>query len=98
MLIRIVKMSFKTEEISVFLDNFNNNKLKIRNFKGCRLLELYRDQNDSDIFFSYSYWDNEEALMNYRNSKLFRSIWEQTKVLFNKDPEAWSVEKLASLK
>ncbi len=37
-------------------------------------------------------------LENYRNSKLFRGIWSKTKPMFNGKPEAWSVDKLASLK
>lgn len=97
MLVRIVKMSFNEEAIEEFLENFNNNKNKIRNFKGCRLLELYRDKENSTIFFSYSYWENEEALNTYRNSELFRSIWDRTKLMFNEKPVAWSVDKIDSL-
>jgi len=98
MLVRIVKMSFHSEHIDEFLNNFNAKKEYIRNFEGCRFLELYRDKKESDIFFTYSYWDAEEHLENYRNSELFKGIWAQTKVFFNAKPEAWSVDKIVSLK
>mgnify|MGYP001060129068 CR=1 FL=1 len=54
MFIRIVKMTFDSTKVDIFLENFNKNKEKIRNFEGCRLLELYRDKNTPIIFFSYS--------------------------------------------
>ncbi|MDV7187270.1 antibiotic biosynthesis monooxygenase [Lutibacter sp. TH_r2] len=94
MLVRIVKMTFDASKIEEFLENFNKNKQKIRNSNGCRLLELYRDKNNSAIFFSYSYWECEEDLNTYRNSDLFKNVWAKTKVLFAEKPEAWSVDKL----
>ena len=97
MLVRIVKMSFHQEHIETFLSNFNKKKEEIRKSAGCNLLELYRDKNDSSIFFTYSYWDSEEDLNEYRKSELFNEIWSKTKVLFNSKPYAWSVEKKISL-
>lgn len=91
-------MNFIDSEIDTFLENFNTNKDKIRNFKGCNLLELYRDKNNSSTFFTYSYWESEHELELYRKSELFKSVWAKTKVLFNDKPEAWSVDKIESLK
>ena len=51
MFVRIVKMSFSEEHIDDFLNNFEENKNKIKAFKGCNLLELYRDKINSNIFF-----------------------------------------------
>ncbi len=98
MFVRIVKMSFQPEKIEEFLNNFNSKKEFIRNSPGCRLLELYRDKTNPNIFFTYSYWDTEQDLENYRNSELFKGVWSQTKVLFNDKPLAWSVDKVESLK
>ncbi|MBI9042660.1 putative quinol monooxygenase [Lutibacter sp.] len=97
MFVRIVKMTFDATKIEQFLENFNENKTKIRNFEGCRLLELYKDKNEPTIFFTYSYWDSEKHLNNYRNSELFKAVWAKTKILFSDKPEAWSVDKLESL-
>lgn len=97
MLIRIVKLSFHEENIPAFLENFELVKDQIRNFPGNRLLELYQDKNNASVFFTYSYWESEDDLENYRKSPLFNEVWDFTKKLFNGKPEAWSVDKLASL-
>lgn len=97
MFTRIVKMSFEPSKIDAFLENFNNNKEKIRNFDGCRLLKLYQDKNSSNIFFTYSYWESENHLEIYRNSELFNTVWASTKTMFNGKPEAWSVDTIDSL-
>lgn len=98
MFVRIVKLSFHQENIPAFLKNFEENKDKIRNAPGNRLLELYQDKNNPDVFFTYSYWETEADLENYRHSELFVTVWAFTKVLFNAKPEAWSVDKLVSIK
>ncbi|WP_456377991.1 putative quinol monooxygenase [Lutibacter sp.] len=97
MFIRIVKMSFENSKIEDFLENFNANKEKIRNFDGCNSLKLLRDKNNPTIFFTYSYWESEAHLEAYRNSGLFKSVWKKTKVWFNNKPEAWSVDTIESL-
>ena len=97
MFVRIVKLSFHEEHIPAFLENFEIMKEKIRNAEGNRLLELYQDKTNKSIFFTYSYWETEQDLENYRNSELFFEIWTDTKKLFNNKPEAWSVDKLVSL-
>jgi heme-degrading monooxygenase HmoA len=97
MFIRIVKMSFHKENIQAFLENFELMKEKIRNVPGNRFLELYQDKNNPEVFFTYSFWEEESDLENYRNSKLFYDVWQFTKKLFNDKPEAWSVDKLVSL-
>ena len=97
MFVRIVKMGFKEDKIEEFLNNFEQVKSNIRNFEGCQFLELYRDKNNRNTFFTYSYWVDENALENYRHSDLFKKVWAETKVHFNAKPEAWSVDKLVSL-
>ena len=97
MFVRIVKLSFHQENIPAFLENFELVKNQIRNFPGNRLLELYQDKTNASIFFTYSYWESEDDLENYRKSELFNEVWDFTKKRFNDKPEAWSVDKLASL-
>lgn len=97
MFIRIVKMTIQESKIESFVENFNKNKQKIRNFDGCRLLELYKDKHTASIFFTYSYWATESDLKNYRNSKLFKEVWAKAKTTFKDKPEAWSVDKLIRL-
>ena len=98
MFVRIVKMSFLSKYISEFKKMFEEKKNQIRSSKGCQLLELYQDKNNPEIFFTYSYWNSEQDLENYRNSDFFKATWQQTKSYFNAKPEAWSVDKKESLK
>ncbi|WP_026838916.1 putative quinol monooxygenase [Gillisia sp. JM1] len=97
MFVRIVKMGFQPEKVEIFLSDFKSIKTKVRGFEGCLFLELYRDKSNTNQFFTYSYWENEQALENYRNSDLFKVVWKNTKQYFNQKPEAWSVDKLVSL-
>lgn len=92
-MIRIVKMTFKPEHVDAFVELFNENKQKIRNFEGCQHLELLNDINNPNIFFTYSYWKHPDYLEKYRNSELFNAVWANTKVLFDAKPEAWSIEQ-----
>jgi|SRR5690606_7844603 len=97
MFTRIVKMEFHTENIPAFLKNFEEVKEKIRSFPGCTFLELYRDKNNDAIFFTYSRWNEEQDLENYRTSALFKEVWSITKPMFSKRAKAWSVDTLVSL-
>ena len=53
--------------------------------------------NNPEIFFTYSYWNDEQDLENYRKSELFKTVWAKTKMFFNDKPLAWSVDKKLSL-
>ena len=97
MIIRIVKMGFYKQNIETFLSNFDETKQQIRNFEGCHFLELYRYVNDPTGFFTYSYWESEEALEAYRKSELFKMVRSKIKPLFSKTAKAWSVEKLVTI-
>lgn len=92
-MIRIVKMVFRPEEVVEFEKLFDEVKERIRNFEGCTHLTLLRDKNHSETFFTYSRWNDESDLENYRNSDLFKSVWSRTKVKFGEKPEAWSVDE-----
>lgn len=92
MIKRIVKLSFEPQHIPRFLDIFENSKQQIRQFPGCHHLELLRCKNPNNLFFTYSHWENENALDAYRQSELFKKTWSDTKQLFNDKPQAWSVE------
>lgn len=94
MFVRIVKLSFEPSKVDEFLSNFDKIKHKVRGFDGCNHLELLQDKDNTNVFFTYSYWETEQHLENYRHSELFKGIWAQTKALFNDKPEAWSVDRL----
>ncbi|SDB31160.1 hypothetical protein SAMN03097699_0638 [Flavobacteriaceae bacterium MAR_2010_188] len=91
MLIRFVKMTFEEDKIDEFLELFEANKHKIKNFAGCEFLELLRDKENKNIFFTHSHWKEDSNLEAYRNSDLFKGVWSETKILFKDKPEAWSL-------
>ena len=91
MIKRIVKLSFRPEEVAAFEELFKSTRERIASFEGCRKLELHKEKNAPNVYFTVSYWESEEALNNYRASELFASTWAKTKVLFNAKPEAWSL-------
>ena len=89
-------MEFEAENTTAFLSNFELVKSKIRNFPGCMFLELYRDKKHPNIYFTYSRWQAESDLENYRNSPLFKEVWATTKPMFRSKAQAWSVDTLYS--
>lgn len=97
MIKRVVKMSFLPEKCDDFIALFEEVKQHIRNREGCLRLELLREVEDSNIFFTYSFWNSEEDLNNYRHSDLFKATWIKTKAMFNDRPQAWSLDSLVSL-
>jgi quinol monooxygenase YgiN len=97
MIVRIVKLHFKKENIASFEQLFEETKEVIQNFDGCSLLELYQDTKDPAVFFTYSYWASEKHLEAYRQSDFFKHVWSRTKLLFEDRPQAWSVEKVHAI-
>lgn len=97
MFTRIVKMEFQPELVPAFMAHFETIKENIRNFPGCLFLELYRDKKDDTVFFTYSRWESENDLENYRTSELFKAVWATTKPRFRSKAQAWSVDTLHRL-
>lgn len=96
MIKRIVRMRFREEEVENFLEVFESSKNKIRNFEGCRHLELWQHQDEPTEIYTYSIWDHPNALEKYRVSDLFKSTWAKTKPLFREKAKAWSVRLIST--
>lgn len=92
MIKRLVKLNIREEEVDNYIKHFNAHKQKIRAFKGCGHMEMWRHLHEPHVFFTYSLWKSEDALNNYRHSDLFKGIWSKVKPLFAAKAEAWSVE------
>ena len=60
------------------------------------LAQLLKDRKQlaalPNVFFTLSFWENEEALNAYRDSELFKTTWAKTKILFSDKPQAWTTE------
>ena len=50
-----------------------------------------------NVIFTYSYWESEDALENYRVSELFQTFWGVAKAKFSGKPEAWSLNKITEV-
>ncbi len=96
MILRLVKMTFKEDEIENFLQLFDTVKSKIKAHEGCTHLALWQQKNTPNVIFTFSIWEHEDHLESYRHSELFIETWENTKIKFSAKPEAWSVEQLVS--
>jgi len=95
MIVRIVKMKFREEELDNFLTLFHTVENKIRSFPGCNGMRLLRQTDDPTTLFTYSLWDSEEHLKDYRFSELFKDTWSKTRILFADKPQAWSLTEMA---
>ncbi len=95
MIKRIVKLTFQPDKTADFLTIFEASKSAIRQFEGCRHVELLRVKSPGNVFFTFSIWEDEDALENYRKSGLFQNTWSKTKILFAEKPQAWTVELIS---
>ena len=96
-MIRIVKMTFKEEHVADFNALFEARKDRIRHFPGCTYLELWKDQKDPTVYYTYSIWQDESNLEEYRVSDLFQDTWSTVKQWFREKPHAFSASKLMSI-
>lgn len=85
-------MTFQAEKVEDFNLMFRKVKSQIGSFPGVEKLQLLKDTTHPNVFFTYSHWTSLEALEMYRKSKLFQSIWAETKAMFSEKAEAWSTE------
>lgn len=91
---RIVRMDFHPDMLPQFEAIFEASKAKIRAFPGCLHLEMHQDPQAAHIRYTFSRWESEAALEEYRKSELFSTTWAATKVLFQNKPQAFSLQQL----
>jgi quinol monooxygenase YgiN len=94
MIKRIVKMEFRESEVPAFVQIYEASRHKIRAFEGCEHVELLRANNHANVFFTFSRWQSEAHLDQYRQSELFKGVWSATKALFAEKAQAWTVEEV----
>lgn len=88
-------MTFREDAVDAFVaEVFENSKEKIRAFPGCLHMELLRQTDNPNVLCTFSLWENEAALENYRHSELFAITWKNTKALFAEKAQAWSMETI----
>jgi quinol monooxygenase YgiN len=92
MVVRIVRMHFKKENVEAFLHLFNSNRNAIGSVEGCTHLELLQDADHPESFATISHWNDIRYLQQYRESELFKNVWRNVKVLFSKPAEAFTLK------
>jgi len=93
MIVRLVKMNFRPEEVGRFQELFEGWRHRIIAFPGCRKLELLHDTLEPGIFFTRSEWDSPEDLEAYRTSSTFADVWPEVRSLFAARAEAWTLHR-----
>lgn len=96
LIVRLVRMTFLPEKVDDFLQLFNRVAGYIRSFPGCHRLELLADITDECVYTTYSVWDSEHDLEEYRLSPLFDETWRVTRAMFSESPTAASYRIIRS--
>ena len=94
MIKRLVKMEFDSEQIEEFIMFVTPLKAKIKAVQGCLHLEFWRGIDSPTTIFTYSMWDSDYDLEQYRQSELFKETWAVTKQYFSDKPYAISVQEI----
>jgi len=92
MIVRIVRMTLRSDAIDSFLALYDSVSPSIRAQAGCRGLRLVREVGRPGVLSTISLWDTADALESYRGSELFRTTWSATRTFFETRAEAWSHE------
>ena len=93
MLVRIVRMHFREEEVETFKEIFYDTRPHILKFRGCASVELYVDAGNPSVLYTHSTWDDEKFLDEYRASAFFKQTWQKVKRLFESSARAYSLKK-----
>ena len=84
-------MEFDPEKVKNFLELFEVVKGTIIKCQGCLHLELCKDAKLDNVYYTFSKWESEDDLNNYRHSDFFEDTWTKTKALFRGKPLAYSL-------
>lgn len=90
MITRIVQLSFKENHLNEFLDHFEQVKQHVNTYPGCLGMRLHQSIDNPCLILTYSLWQDQASLENYRKSELFGTIWPVIKRWFDAPPQAWS--------
>lgn len=89
-LIRLVHLTIAPAKVDEFLAHFDEKSDEIRAFDGCEHLELWQSERYPGRMTTFSKWQDEEALDDYRRSILFKETWSTVKPLFAAPAQASS--------
>lgn len=93
-MIRIVRLELKPEHAIEFEEFFKKTQSTIAAMPGCNGVELYKDADQSNVYYTHSYWDSVADLDIYRKSDFFVKTWAYTKTLFQNKAQAFSLNEI----
>lgn len=94
MILRVVKMNVdeeKRDAFELFMKNLREEKLKLA---GCLHFDYFHEKNNKNIFYSYTIWESEKYLKQYKKTDLFIEVVSTLKKLCTEEPKAWTIENV----
>ncbi len=88
MIIRLVKLTFVPEFAEQFYHIYREKEPRIAGWPGCLGVKLLQDKQQPVVFFTWSVWESEQQLNDYRHSAFFQETWAVVKKEFAAPPEA----------
>ncbi len=92
MITRIVELQIQAHQIDVAKQLLKEVAPKVRSMPGCSRLEIMFGIHKKARVTTYSYWDSEKDLNDYRDSEVFQKFWKSIKPMFSEKARAWSSE------
>lgn len=92
MILRIVKIKIdevKIDTFKLFMKNLRNEKLRL---KGCLHFDYFHEKKNKNIYYTYTIWENEKHLNQYKKSELFKKVISTLNSLSIEEPRAWTIE------
>ena len=96
MVIRIVSLKCKPEDVDAFRLVLRNSFPRVRQFPGCLALQIVNDIADPTSFFTLSTWRDVDALEAYRTSPLFEQVWPRIKAFLREAAWASTCQEIES--
>ena len=94
MVIRLVSLKCKPEDVGAFRLFLHDSAPRVRDFSGCFSLQIVNDVADSTSFFTISTWRDVDALEAYRTSPLFNQVWPRIKAFLREPARASTCEEI----
>lgn len=94
MIKRIVRLQFNPDKVEEFLNVYKKHINSMAKRPECISLELLKEKGTLSTFYTFSIWESEDALHEYRSSEYFRDIWGRIKPWFSEKAQAWTLEMI----
>lgn len=88
MIIRLVKLTFVPSFIDDFYRIYREKEPRIGTWPGCCGVKLLQDKDNPAVYYTWSLWESEQQLNDYRHSAFFQETWAVVKKHFAAAPEA----------